>query len=326
MQRTAIGIDIGGTTIVGGLVDLDHGTLLARQRIPTDSRLGIPDGLARIDAMIRALCDAADLTVTQLTGVGVGASGPVDAASGEVRNPYTLPGWPVFPIIPHLMHTFGLPAALLGDCDTALLGEAWVGAARGLRNVVYVTAGTGIGGAVMIDGRLHRPVGGASTEIGHCTIDMHGPRCYCGANGCWEVLASAPAIVRRARAAYTDAPADAPLLLMADGLDGITARLVSEAAAAGDSRAQAQVEQTATYMGIGLANIMSFLGPQAIVLGGGVFEGGWPSFEPVARRVIAERSSLVPFEQIALRPAALGLDAGVLGAAWFVAASQSPGA
>ncbi len=315
LPRYVIGLDIGGTNLVGAVVESATGRLLSREDIPTESRTGVVDGLRRVSALIMRLITTAHITPQEIGGVGVGATGPFDSVGGTIKNPYNLPGWDSFPIVQHITDTFGWPCVLIGDCDVAVLGEAWQGAGRNARNVLYITVGTGIGGGVLIEGKLYRPIGSAAVEIGHHTMDMHGPKCYCGANGCWEVLASAPAIVRRAKVAFAGADPNSPLMRLIDNdLDQITAELVSVAATQGDPIAQQQVHETATIMGVGISNVMNIFGPQVVILGGGVMKG-WPLFEKVVRGIIAERESVVPLHLIRLVRAELGLSAGVTGAA-----------
>lgn len=315
LPRYVIGLDIGGTNLVGAVVESATGRLLSREDMPTASQNGVEDGLRRISAMITRLISDAAVARHEIGGVGIGSTGPLDSGMGVIKNPYNLPGWDEFPIVDHIQTTLHYPAVLIGDCDAAVLGEAWQGAGRGWRNIVYITVGTGIGGGVIIDGKLYRPIGSAAVEIGHHTLDMHGTKCYCGANGCWEVLASAPAIVRRAKVAFVGAPDDSPLMRLVGGdLDQITAERVSIAASQGDPIAQAQVNETATIMGVGITNVMNIFGPEVVILGGGVMKG-WSLFEPIASQIIAARESVVPLHLIKLVRAKLGLSAGVTGAA-----------
>ncbi len=311
----ALGLDIGGTNLVGAVVARSRarsdvcadGQVLSHASIPTDSQRGVADGLQRIEALARRLVTQAGLRLDQISGAGIGSTAPIDIPSGTIKNPYTLPGWDEFPLGPHLTQTFGWPTCLIGDCDAAALGETWLGAGRGYKNVVYITVGTGIGAGIIINGQLHHPVASGTCEVGHMAMDLTGgPDCYCGARGCWEILAAAPAIVRRAKEAYAGTTVD---------LGQITAEWVSLAASQGDPIAQRLVHQTATYMGHGLANVMNMLGPEIIILGGGVMKG-WPLFEPIATEIIQRRNTVAPLLAVKIAPAQLGLRAGVTGAAW----------
>ena len=207
MSDRAIGIDVGGTKIAAGAVDAT-GTILARRTIPTDPRAGFDAAMAR-------LIDAIDETLTEagwqsgeLAGLGLGCPGPFDVESGQIENWYTLPGWDGCDIVSPLAARYGKSVRLANDADAALRGEALAGAARGANAAVMLTIGTGIGGAALIDGKIHRGTAGAHPEIGHVPIDPTGPACYCGTQGCLESLAAGPALERAgAEFGYTNARA-----------------------------------------------------------------------------------------------------------------------
>jgi glucokinase len=305
----ALGIDIGGTTTVGAVVSRD-GRIAARKEIPTDSRKGIDDGLKRLAKLVSGLLKAVEITSANIAGIGIGATAPVDAVHGRIENPYTLPGWESIPIVSALHERFSVPVCLLGDCQIAALGEAWMGAGQTARNMLYLTVGTGIGGAFLFNGRLYRGLGDAS-EVGHHVIDLNGPECYCGGHGCFEILASGPAIARLA----AEAPAESHLLALADGdRSRLDARLVVRAAEAGDAFAQGLVTRVGTYFGHGIANCINMLAPDHVVLGGGVMLG-WAAFAPSALAIVEQRCKVVPGDQVKIAPARLGLNAGVTGAA-----------
>jgi glucokinase len=307
----AVGLDIGGTSIVGAVLAGEDARILARRTIPTDSRLGIADGLARLRALAESLLEEAAIPRDQLVGIGVGSTGPVDARTGQIHNPFTLPGWEGIPVVDALSAAFERPACLIGDCQAAALGEFWNGAGRGVDSLAYVTVGTGIGGGFVLGGRLYRGLGDAN-EVGHHTIDLNGPACYCGGRGCLEMLAAGPAI---AQAAATDAPSDSLLLTLAGGVrEQITAEMVTRAAGLGDPFSQALVTRIGMYLGTGIANLINILSPQMVVMGGGVMLG-WDSFAPSMLATVAKRAKMVPYEQMRIAPAQLRLNAGVTGAA-----------
>lgn len=307
----AVGIDIGGTTIVGALVAGEGGRILARQTIPTNSRAGVEDGLKRLTALVSALLEVGSIGHERLAGIGIGATGPVDSARGIIENPFTLPGWEGIPVVPHLSDRFGVPGCLLGDCQVAALGEHWTGAGRGARKMLYVTVGTGIGGGLVVDGRLYRGIGDAN-EVGHHAIDLNGPECYCGARGCWEMLAAGPAIAQMAAA---EAPEDSLLLTLAGGDRArITAKLLTTAAGKGDPFSQMLVKRVSFYLGVGAVNLLNILSPDVLVFGGGVMQG-WNAFAPHLLKTVEERGKLLLLDQIRIVPASLGLDAGATGAA-----------
>jgi glucokinase len=312
-SRYALGLDIGGTTTVAALLR-DDGLILQRATIPTNSRAGIDDGLARIRALLDGLLAPAHLPSGALVGIGCGATGSIDTAAGCVHNPYTLPGWDDLPLGPYLQTHFDVPCTIMGDCDVAVLGEHWLGAGRAARNVIYVTVGTGIGSGIVIDDRLHRGAHNAACEFGHHTIDaLNGPVCYCGARGCIEVVCSGPAIAARAQRAAREWP-KTRMAELAGSIEAITAAHVCAAAAQNDPVALAVVRFIATYLGEGLANIMNIVAPDTVVMGGGVMQS-WPLFAPVVAEIMQRRESVVLLTRIPIVQAALGLNAGVCGAA-----------
>jgi glucokinase len=310
--KPIVGVDIGGTKIAVAVIDSANGTIYSRASMPTDAQRGYPDGLARIRALIESAVAEAGLTMTGVAGIGIGSAGPLDSARGRIQNEYTLPTWVDVPIVDDLVQAFSLPTVLVNDGHAAALAELWLGAGRGAQHMIYVTVSTGIGGALVVNGRLHRGVGLMAGEVGHQIIDPHGPLCYCGAHGCLEMLASGPAIATFAR---QRAAPDGLLLRLVDGdAARITAETVTIAARQGDPVAQQVLDETALYLGMGLSNLMNIFGPEVIVLGGGVMK----SWDLLGDKIIAAakgRIGMVPFELIRIVPAELGTEAGVVGAA-----------
>lgn len=299
--------------MIAAVVASETGELLSRASVPTLSQRGQEDGLRRIAELIENV--VAQSGVSGIGGIGIGSTGPVDSVTGKIHNPFTLPNWDGLPIIDYVVERFKQPAYLLGDCDVAALGEYWRGAGQGCQHMLYMTVGTGIGGSFIEYGRLHRGFNQLSSEPGHHAIDINGPECYCGARGCLEVLAGGPAIARRGREAVQNAPADNILLKLANGdPDQISAKLISHAADMGDPVARKLVHETGIYLGIGLANLINILTPEVVVWGGGVMQS-WSQLAPPMMEVLKGRNKMVPFEQVKIVPASLGLNAGVTGAA-----------
>ncbi len=287
-------VDIGGTKFAVGMVN-GAGRLLASAEVPSGPELGVREGLARLVAMLRATARQAGET---LQGVGIGCTGPVNPATGELGRIEFLPGWEGLNLVHEIERALDVTAAVENDADAAALGEYAWGAGCGTQRFIYVTVSTGIGGGLVFDGRLYRGVEGAHPEIGHHVLDPAGPACFCGARGCWESLASGPALARRGRCA--------------------TAREVCEAASHGEPTAQAAVLQEGVYLGLGLANLITLFVPEVIALGGGVMQN-WELFRAEAVRTIQSMCGLVPFEKTRLVRASLGLRAGLMGAAqaWY---------
>ncbi len=296
MSRVALGVDIGGTKIAVGAVD-SAGAILARQTIGTEVEAGFDAGLARLIRAIDATLAEAGIDASALAGIGLGCPGPFDEASGRIENSYTLPGWEGNDIVSPLAARYGTRARLVNDADAALLGEALAGAARDARIALMLTIGTGIGGAVLVDGTILRGAAGEHPEIGHLIVDPAGPACYCGGRGCLESLAAGPALARAgAEHGYADAEA------------------VFAAAAAGAAPAEAIVARSAAAVETGVWSLIHAFLPEAILFGGGIGERHFALYREAAERALA-RAVLAPEGAIRVVKAALGNDAGMVGAA-----------
>jgi glucokinase len=298
-------VDIGGTKIAVGLVD-ENGGLLARLEAPTDANLGYPRALDRTADLLRQVAHS---TGVEITGVGIGSTGPVDPFTGEIGDVNFLPGWQGSRIVDDLSRLFQVKVAMENDADAAALGEAGWGAGKNRTRLIYVTVGTGIGGGMILDGKLYRGVDHAHPEFGHHVIDVSGPACLCGFHGCWESLAAGPAMVEWMKAA---SPADYP------HRQSLSAKRICELAQAGDSLAQRAVDREAYYLGLGLANLVVLFTPDVIVLGGSVMKSAH-LFQAGIRKVISAGCRYVPYEKTELALASLGEHANLIGAArvWY---------
>jgi glucokinase len=291
------GLDIGGTKVALALIDA-AGAILARDEFPTDPARGFAPAM---DELARRLARLCAMVGSPLLGIGIACTGPVDPARGEIGEVEFLPGWRGCNPVANLAARFGVTASMENDADAAVLGEAVWGAAKGCRSVISVTVGTGIGGGVLLEGRLYRGVQRAHPEIGHHVIDATGPPCFCGACGCWEVLASGPAMVKRYRESNTAPPLE------------LSARSICEAARRGEPAALRAVESEARYLGIGLANLVTLFTPEMIVLSGSVMESA-DLFLPRIRSMVDQCCALVPADQVRIVRSALGRDAPLIGA------------
>jgi glucokinase len=293
-------VDIGGTKIAVGAVD-DDGKVHARSETPTDGQ-NYSAGLEAIVQMLKGISAGSNVRVR---GIGIGATGPVDPISGEFGDVDFLPGWRGKNLVRDLESAFKVRAAMENDGDAAALAEAGWGAGRNRTRLIYITVGTGIGGGIILDGKLYRGVDGAHPEVGHQVLDPSGPECSCGFRGCWESLAAGPAMV-----VWTERHAPAGYLHR----QGITAKKICDLARQGDALAQQAVEHEAHYLGLGIANLISMFTPDTIVLSGSVMKSA-DLFLSRIREIIRKGCRFVPAEKTELTLASLGDDTNLIGAA-----------
>lgn len=313
-MRCAIGIDLGGTKVAAAVVD-DSGRIHGKGHRATEAQRG---PAAVIGNMAKAVEEALAATPPhlreQVQGIGVGAPGIIDAAAGTVLLAPNL-RWENLPLRALLEERFGQPVAMDNDANCAALGEQWAGAARGRRHVVMVTLGTGVGGGLILDGRIYRGAGGFAGELGHIPVDEDGPPCGCGRRGCLEVYASASAIAARGREAVAAGHGRAIRAQARRTSRGqIDARAVLAAAQKGDPTAAAIVREAAGRLGWTLAGVVNALNPEVIVVGGGISRAGNLLLDPV-RAEVARRALGGPAGQVEIVAARLGNEAGLVGAA-----------
>ncbi|WP_327712722.1 ROK family protein [Streptomyces sp. NBC_00464] len=294
-------LDIGGTKIAGALVDGD-GTLRVRVQRPTPAR---EDGETVMGAVADVL---AELSASPLwgraTAVGIGSAGPVDAEAGTV-SPVNVPGWRGFPLVERVSAaTGGLPVELVCDGVAIAAAEHWMGAARGHDNALCMVVSTGVGGGLVLGGKLHPGPSGNAGHIGHISVDLDGDLCPCGARGCVERIASGPNIARRAlEAGWRPGP---------DG--DTTAAAVAAAARAGDPVAVASFERAAQALAAGIAATATLVEIDIAVIGGGVAGAGDVLFAPL-RSALRRYATLSFVQRLTVTPAVMGNDAGLVGAA-----------
>jgi glucokinase len=328
-----LGLDFGGTKLAAGLVEPSSGAVAASARCSTpaggaEASLAAMLGLAhellrsqepgvRSPEHLVTRSPAHPLTrspLHPLTGVGVSFGGPIEADGRTVRRSMHIPGWESFALADQLEQEFGVPALVANDADAAALAEQRFGAGHGVRHLLYLTVSTGIGGGVIVDGRLHRGEHAWAGEIGHMPLVYDGPPCPCGRHGCLESLASGLSIARAARERlrpdmYGGPSVAAPLSAIPS--EQITARDVALAAAQGDPLACGVWDEAMRWLGLGIAAAANLLNPGRVVIGGGLTRAGPLLFDPL-RQIVAARA-LDPAIEIV--PAALGDEVGVLGGA-----------
>jgi glucokinase len=257
-------------------------------------------------------CGGAGIGIEGLRALGVASPGALDLIHGLVFEAPQLPGWDGVPIVEVLRDRLGVPVLLENDANAAALGENRFGAGRGTRQMVYLTISTGVGGGIVIDGRVYHGATGAAGELGHMMLQLNGPRCMCGQRGCLEAIASGTGIAWRAQD-LIDAGKAAGLARLKEERGELDADAVADAARLGDPDAIAIWEETGLYLGVALANYVNIFNPEAIVLGGGVISGAADLFYERAEQTMREVARKEPLKYVRLFRAELGDRSGPLG-------------
>jgi glucokinase len=312
-----VGVDIGGTNLVVGLLPLEGAAPLGLRSRATVPERGADAAVADIARMggdsINEVVGLHGGSWEDVLGVGIGCPGPLDLEGGIVIATPNL-GWTDYPIRDRISKALGLPATLDNDANCATYGEWWQGAGQGAETLVGVTLGTGIGGGLILDGRIARGASGSAGEIGHTTIDLNGRRCACGNYGCLEAYASGPNIAARAREGVEAGYESVLSELVENDLESITAVTVYEALVLGDEYAHEVMLETAKILGVGIANIVNTLNPEVVVVVGGVTRAGDHLFGPL-RAEVRRRAFRSAVEACEIVPGDLPETAGVIGAA-----------
>ncbi len=307
-----LGHDIGGTKLAVVIADW-NGNILHKVRRPTEAGRGPEAVVASLADMSREVIARASLATADVAGVGVSCGGPLDTRTGVVYAPPNLPGWDEVPLKAWLESALSLPAFVENDANAGALAEWSFGAGRGFRHMVYMTMSTGIGGGIILDGRLYRGPNDTAGEVGHMTIVKDGPACGCGRRGCLESLCSGPSIARRAREKARRTP-DSLMVDLSGGDPGaITAETVMAAARKDDPCAREIVDETARYMAVGLGNIVNVLNPEIIVIGTILVKAGDLLLAPIRNYLRGETWSRV-YDTVQIVPAGLGDAVGDLAA------------
>lgn len=306
-----IGIDLGGTNIAAGVVSGKK--ILAEASLPTGAERGYRAVIADMARAASMAVEQAGLDRAGCTFLGIGCPGSIDTEAGRVRYANNLQ-WKNVPLCEELHAYFDAPSAASNDANCAALGEVLAGAARGMRDAVMLTLGTGVGSGIIIGGKIYDGMGSCGGELGHTTLIFGGEPCTCGQRGCLEAYASATALKRqtsRAAAAHPDS------LLAGLAREGVSGRTAFEAMRQGCPVGRAVVEQYLTYLGAGVTNVVNIFRPQAILLGGGIAGEGETLLEPVRAYVQKNCYGAELSPMPVIEAAKLGNDAGILGAAYL---------
>ena len=307
------GIDLGGTTIKGALVD-ENGQILIQKAIPTGGERAKEEIVKDMANLILNLMSEYGCDPEEVEAVGVGSPGSIDPVNGIVVEANNFADFRNVPVREIMQEILDKPVYVDNDANVAALGESMFGAGEGNKNCVLCTLGTGLGGGVVIDGKIFSGAYYGGTELGHTVIVADGEQCTCGRKGCWEAYSSATAIIRDARRAAEKDP-DSLLHKLANGdLNNLDAKMVFDAADAGDASAIRVKEDYIKYLGLGITNMINIFQPEVMMIGGGVCAQGEKLLAPL-RKILDREVFAGMFYKIKFRTATLGNDAGVVGAA-----------
>ena len=308
-----IGLDIGGTKIAGALVSAT-GKILTRNKTATPKRVKAKDIYNCVIEAIDDLIESGGVKSTEIKGIGVGVPGIVDTRNHHILAApnIALTG---FPLSAYLKRKYRKPVVIVNDVNAGLLGEAWLGAAKGLSHVVGIFPGTGVGGAVISDGKLLFGAQGAATELGHVIVDINGPLCHCGNRGCLEALTSRWAIERDIRLAVKAGQKSIVSKLNDGKLDMIKSRILKEALGKNDAVVKSVMAKAAKVLGKTAVSLNHTFNPQAIIFGGGVIKACGYFILPIVTKEVQSDPFFKKFNACRILPSKLGDDAVMLGAA-----------
>ncbi|HHV62067.1 MAG TPA: ROK family protein [Firmicutes bacterium] len=318
-KKYAVGIDLGGTKIAVGMVD-EAGHILSQARRPTGAEEGYRAVIGRMADAIRAVAEDSAVSLSEVSSIGVGVPGTPDFSDGTVIFAPNI-GWRDVPLGRLLREEFGLPVYVDYDTNAAALGEYMVGAGKGARVLLFVTVGTGVGAGIVFAGKLFRGATGIAGEIGHMVMDKDGPPCTCGNIGCLQMFSKGPALADRAAQAIEGEEGSRSTvlreLLRAQG-GGLTGEMVIKAAREGDPIARKVFEEGVLYLGLGIANAVSLLNPDVVVVGGGIAKAGDLLFKSLVKTV-KERAYPMAAECVDIRLSMNSEEAAIVGAAMLEA-------
>lgn len=316
-DKQYIGVDLGGTHLRAALVHGESGELTSLLQVPTLAREGHEAVIARMAGLIEQVIQSSGIPKTQVGGIGIGVPGKLDLERGLVLFLPNLPGnWPNVPLRSQIEERVGIPTYLINDARAMTFGEWKFGAGRGVDTIACFTLGTGVGGGLVINGKLNLNLGGTAGELGHQTIDLNGPTCGCGNKGCLEVYASGPAIAAMGLKAVVQGLTTRIGEMVGYDLNKITPEVIYQAALAGDAIAQDIYRHAGECIGIAASNVIVSVGPRKIVIGGGVAQAGELLLSPI-RRTVLERVRITSISQVEITLAELGTHAGLVGAAMW---------
>ena len=309
-----VGVDLGGTKIFAGIFDQSL-ECIGTAKVSTKPQRGVETVIERIERCIQDAVDEADLTMKQIAGVGIGAPGAVDFQTGNVIFAPNMEGWKDVPLKKELEKQLGVPVFVENDANIAVLGVHVAELKSKPRHVVGIFVGTGIGGGLIVNGEPYSGFNHTAGEIGHMVIDVNGPKCGCGNKGCFEAMASRTAIFQRIKAGIKEGEKTLLTEMLGDALEDLRSGDLRKAIRRGDKFVGKVIEQTAEYIGVGVANLVNILSPEVVVLGGGVIEALADEMLAIITKTAKEHAMPGTLKGVEIIASKLGDNAGITGAA-----------
>ena len=316
-MKKILGFDLGGTKVLAAVLDNDF-NILSRVKMKANADLGVKSVYKVICAVIKDACDEAGIDVSDLSAIGGCAPGLVEPKTGLVYDTPNL-GFKNFPLQEKLSQDFNIPVHIENDVNAGLYGELHFGAARGMENVLALSPGTGVGGAIVIEGKLFRGSRGGAGEFGHIIVQPDGPLCGCGQRGCLEAISSRTALSQQILSFAVRGRVPLVIDEAKGNLKKVKSGLIARAYNSGDEDVQAVVDYAARYLGVGMSNLANSFNPEAIILGGGLIEALPEPFLKISTKVMREKAMGVNGEKVKVLAAELGDDAVIKGAAQLAA-------
>jgi glucokinase len=310
-----LGVDLGGSKTLAAVVG-PQGRVVSSHESATPATKGREAVVQCIVDSARAALEQAGIGISEISAIGIGAAGMSNPEAGILFSSPHLPGLREVLLGDIIQEKLGKKTFIINDAKAAALGELHYGAARDVRNFIYITISTGIGGGIVIDGKIYTGAIGIAGEVGHMTIDDNGPVCNCGNRGCWETLASGTALSRQAKLRISKRVKTSILEYAAGNIENVTPQVIHRAAEGGDKLAKELIAQTGYYVGVGLASLINIFNPELIVIGGGLSNIGDMLLEP-AFKTTEKRAYKEAFQAVRFALAELGGNSGVIGAATF---------
>ena len=308
-----VGVDMGGTKILAAVINAE-GEIVQQAKTATKPKKGPHTVIKRIARCIREAIDSAKLKSSQIHAIGIGSPGPLDPETGVIIFAPNL-GWSNVPLKAKLEANLRIPTFVDNDVNVGTLGESAFGAGQGVKNLVGIFVGTGIGGGIILDGKLFHGLNKTAGEVGHMIVKANGPRCGCGNFGCLEAVASRTAITRDLQKAIIKKGQKSKLTKLNGGkLDQIRSQAIAKAVKRGDKLTIKVMQRAGKYLGISVASIVHFLNPEMVVLGGGVIEAMGDNLLDPIRQAAAKYALPTTMDGVQVVEATLGDNAGVIGA------------